>query len=139
MRKKCRDCGEYKKLSYFYPHKSCSQGVRSECVTCEKKRRAVRHQRAKKYHPERRRSVVLKNKYGITGEQFEQMLIAQNNKCKICQSTDPGPKGVFAVDHCHRTNKVRGLLCYLCNIGLGSFRDNVDFLNSAVTYLKESS
>jgi hypothetical protein len=139
MKKKCRDCGKLKKLTQFYPHISCSHGVRSECKTCEKKRRAIRHQRAKKNNPDQRRSVVLKNKYGITITDFNKMLVSQKFKCGVCKSTYPGPKGVFAVDHCHKTNKVRGLLCYLCNVGLGSFRDNIDYLTSAISYLKRSS
>jgi hypothetical protein len=136
--KKCRKCKELKSVGDFYPAPQCRLGVRPECKTCNKYDRGTRHQHAKKHNPERRRSVVLKNKYGITGADFNQMLINQNGQCKICKSTYPGPKGVFAVDHCHQTNMVRGLLCYLCNVGLGSFRDNQEFLLGAVEYLKET-
>lgn len=136
--KTCSKCGEQKETVQYYPAPQCVDGVRPECRACNKNARAVRHRHAKKHNPEQRKSVVLKSKYGITMTDFNNMVASQEAKCKICKSTYPGPKGRFAVDHCHKTNKVRGLLCYLCNIGLGSFRDNQEFLLSAVEYLKET-
>jgi len=59
-----------------------------------------------------------KRKYGITVEQYNQMLLAQNNTCKICKNTCKSGKNL-AVDHCHTTGKVRGLLCATCNVNLG--------------------
>lgn len=136
--KTCRDCGETKPINLFYSAPQCEQGVRPECRQCNKAHRANRHRKAKIENPEQRKSVVLKHKYGITMTDYYAMLANQNGQCKICKSSDPGPKGRFAVDHCHKTEKVRGLLCYLCNIGLGSFRDNQEFLAGAIHYLKES-
>jgi hypothetical protein len=138
MTKVCSQCGIEKEFRLFYPSKTCVGGVRPDCRTYNKKSRGVRHQKAKIYNPERRKSVVLKNKYNITLEDFNRMLSSQDGKCKICGSSDPGPKRTFSVDHCHKTSKVRGLLCYLCNVGLGSFRDNQNYLNSAVKYLEET-
>ncbi len=59
--------------------------------------------------------------------------------CGICLNIDPGKKGVFVVDHCHSTGKVRGLLCYSCNIAIGLFKDNTELLEKAIFYLRESS
>ena len=135
MSKKCKACHISKNTADFYPALRTKDKLRGTCKKCCMKQRRAR---LKKADPAQRRSVVLKNKYGITTIEFDQMLMNQFYSCKICGSRDPGPKGVFAVDHCHKTSKVRGLLCYLCNIGLGSFRDNQDFLASAITYLEDS-
>lgn len=75
------------------------------------------------------------NKYGITQEQFDAMLEAQNFSCAICGSTKPGGTGGFHVDHCHASGAVRGLLCRTCNIGLGNFRDSPTHLMRAIEYV----
>ena len=75
-------------------------------------------------------------RYGITQREYEKMLVAQNNKCAICKTTDPGgPGGIFGVDHNHKTGKVRGLLCSNCNTALGLFKDNKEMLCSAIKYI----
>lgn len=76
----------------------------------------------------------LKNRYGISIEQFTDLVNQQDNKCAICQSPPPNSyKKNLSVDHCHVTNKVRGLLCTKCNTMLGWFESNrqsiQDYLN----------
>ena len=71
---------------------------------------------------------------GITLEQYDQMLAAQKGLCAICE--EPPDHARLFIDHCHKTGKVRGLLCSVCNRGLGHFRDRVDLFLSAVSYLK---
>lgn len=70
------------------------------------------------------------------------MLREQNNKCVICGQEiflfGSSPKLTAHVDHDHKTGKVRGLLCPECNIGLGKFRDNPDYLLKAASYLKKN-
>ena len=78
----------------------------------------------------------LKYKYNITLKERDLMLKKQNNKCKICNTKFS--KVTPNIDHCHTTNKVRGLLCRLCNIGLGYFKDNTEILTKAINYLKET-
>ena len=78
----------------------------------------------------------LTRKYGITSDQRDEMLEKQDFKCAICADTSPGGRGTWHVDHCHTSGKVRGLLCYRCNQGLGYFRDNTEFLDKAKEYLK---
>tara|TARA_R110002074_G_scaffold209979_1_gene378986 strand:- start:132 stop:602 length:471 start_codon:yes stop_codon:yes gene_type:complete len=81
-----------------------------------------------------------KKKYGISPEEYNYMIKEQNNKCKIClvdflydkTSTKP------FVDHCHTTNKVRGLLCLHCNTGLGYFKDHIPTLTKTINYLQEN-
>ena len=61
----------------------------------------------------------------------------QNGICAICSGKQVQSKNrSLAVDHCHKTNKVRGLLCIECNVGIGKFQDNLQLLISAIKYLK---
>lgn len=77
----------------------------------------------------------LLKQYGLTPEQYNQILIAQDHKCALCFSPNPGSKGTFHVDHDHKTNQVRGLLCHSCNTALGLFKDNPQILQLAIAYL----
>jgi hypothetical protein len=78
----------------------------------------------------------IKKKYGITREQFDDMLRRQGFACAICGSGHTGSKNDWHIDHCHATGKIRGLLCNGCNTGLGGFRDNAKIMKSAIKYLK---
>ena len=80
-----------------------------------------------------------KKKYGVSPEDYDTMLEEQNNKCKIClvSFTTLKPHNIH-VDHCHTTKKVRGLLCNLCNVGLGTFKDNTETLTNAIVYLEHT-
>lgn len=88
--------------------------------------------------PEHYREVARKSskkfrykKYGISVEDFNLMSKVQSSLCKICKE-----KKKLYVDHCHKTNRVRGLLCHTCNVGIGLLKDNIVFLKSAIQYLK---
>jgi dCMP deaminase len=72
--------------------------------------------------------------YGITPEKYEAMFKAQGGVCAICKQPPP-PGKRLAVDHDHKTGKVRGLLCILCNSTLGYFKDNITSVRAAVSYL----
>lgn len=73
--------------------------------------------------------------YGVTAEQHAEMRVAQGNKCAICGSA-PGPSRSLATDHCHRTGRVRQLLCDKCNTGIGQFKDDPVMLRRAAEYLE---
>jgi len=73
--------------------------------------------------------------YGITLEEYEVLLIKQNNVCAICSASTGSNNKRLAVDHNHQTGVVRGLLCDDCNIGLGKFKDNPNLLIKAINYL----
>jgi hypothetical protein len=82
--------------------------------------------------------------YGITPEQYAEMLAAQGGKCLICGLPERGKRGErdypLAVDHDHRPGgKVRGLLCNKCNLGIGNFDDDVTRIEAAVAYLRRHS
>ncbi len=85
---------------------------------------------------ERQRAANLLKNFGITPADFDHLLDEQGGLCAICRSDTPGGRGRFHVDHCHLTNKIRGLLCTRCNTGLGQFGDDPDRLRSATAYLE---
>ena len=75
---------------------------------------------------------TFKHRYKITEEDLLGFINKQDNKCAICNSQFD----ILAVDHCHTTGNVRGLLCNNCNNGLGRFKDNKQFLKNAIKYLE---
>jgi lysine/ornithine N-monooxygenase len=94
---------------------------------------------AEKY-AEKQKHTARKRRYGITQEQYENMLTKQNYCCAICSTDTVGRNHTaFHVDHNHDTGKVRGLLCDKCNRGLGYFNDNPKFLKKASEYLNENN
>jgi hypothetical protein len=86
-------------------------------------------------NPHRARIARLKLNYGITEEQYNLMLDAQDGCCALCRSPEPGGKGDWHVDHCHETGKVRGLLCHGCNIAL-AVAEQPNWLLRAGSYLE---
>ena len=124
----CKKCNNFKKREHYKNNIDLNRKIGKE--------KAREFRRTRK---EWTRNYDLKRFYGITIEQFEEMKQAQDGKCAICKTTEPkGRHNVFAVDHCHKTGKVRGLLCNKCNVGLGSFCDNIDSLKEAIEYLKKT-
>jgi hypothetical protein len=83
-----------------------------------------------------RRKEHLKARYRLTLEQWEALFESQGRCCAICQNPDPGWKRGWHTDHDHETNKVRGILCHLCNRTLGHAKDNIDWFLAFVAYLQ---
>lgn len=92
----------------------------------------------KKDNPNKARSIRLKSLYNITLEEYNRILDDQNGVCGICQGSCSTGKQL-AVDHCHETDVVRGLLCLSCNTSLGGFKDSIKLLNAAIEYLENAS
>lgn len=118
-----------------YHCKKCTSGYMKERYDPNQAKIA----NAKKKNQKRNRE--LKCLYGITLDQFDSILAGQNNSCAICNSPRTNHKAhkFFSVDHCHTTNKVRGILCPSCNIGIGCFKDNIQLLQKAIQYLSLSN
>jgi len=147
MEKKCFKCGKTKKLNEFSKHKGMADGHLGKCKECarkyaldyrEKNIEKVREkdrQRAKLPH---RRKYQLRNqlrKFGITLADYDKMFNDQNGVCAICGKTNLKRRRL-AIDHNHKTNKVRGLLCGKCNKAIGLFEENPEILEKAIKYLK---
>ena len=137
--KSCPKCQFDKLVSEFYKAKERKDGLRATCKSCcNEAHNKWYHERGKgrKATKQAIRKSNLKKRYGITPEEYEGMKQLQGDKCAICNTPDTGKgKENWQVDHCHETDKVRGLLCMSCNIGLGSFKDNELLLAKAIEYL----
>jgi len=81
----------------------------------------------------------------ITLEQYQELVKSQDNKCAIClqeetcidgRSKDKRPRRL-SIDHCHKTNSVRGLLCQGCNVAIGRFKDDTELMERAINYVKK--
>lgn len=84
------------------------------------------------------RWAVRKFKYGITRDQYESMWTAQNERCASCGTQEPGRKDGWSVDHCHKTGKVRGIVCHQCNMLAGYSRDTPKHLRLVALYLEQA-
>lgn len=79
-----------------------------------------------------KRRSVLKHKYGITLEDYQDLLTKQNSKCAICKR-EIG----LCIDHDHKTGKTRGLLCHACNRAIGLLKENEEILKNAIYYINK--
>lgn len=143
----CRHCGVEKPVEDFGNNRTTSDGLQSVCkpcavamVTASRHKDPTSHRRSSKAwreaNPERHRDNNLHWKLGLPHGTYDQMLAAQNGRCAICGTTDPGTRiGRFNVDHCHDTSAIRGLLCSRCNTGIGQLRHDVQILAKAIQYL----
>lgn len=95
-----------------------------------KRKKREYKQNNKEYIEERR----CKKTYNLTFEEIDQILITQNHKCLICGKSLMETKR--CIDHDHKTGKIRGILCDMCNTGLGHFYDNPEFLRKTVLYIE---
>ena len=147
MYKICSKCNIKQKLINF--HLNCGRR-RSDCKKCvseysrsyREKNKEIIKKKKKKYHIEKpyiKRRSYLKTEYGLSMEDYDKMFKLQKGKCKICKVSHPkniSHKHLY-VDHCHKTGKIRGLLCRGCNFAIGEMEDNILFFKNAINYLKE--
>lgn len=93
-----------------------------------------------KHNPNQILNSSLKTKFGITLEGYNSLLQQQHNQCAICGLSAKNSLRLYrqrlSVDHCHKSNIVRGLLCRMCNVGLGAFKDNIDLFRGVINYLE---
>jgi hypothetical protein len=137
-RKLCKRCNEYKDISTFQKSRREKDGLQIWCTPCRTKQQ---RERKSKYDAERAQILKeqnldrhLRKIYGISLEDYNNIHLHQLGRCRLCDNPCPSGKRL-AVDHCHSTGKVRGLLCVNCNTALGSFKDNLELLKKAVKYL----
>ena len=121
----CTKCGKTKRIREFTPHKSYKQsGLRAQCKKCiNKSSRALEARKTPEQIATYNRKMYLKNRYGLTVEEYDAMLSASEGGCWICGYM-PKPGGRrLAVDHDHKKPKhIRGILCHMCNRGIAHFR-----------------
>lgn len=159
----CAICKQEKPPEDFAKSTQRKDGRGSYCKPCDNERKARWKAKdpdaVRKYHNEYRKQWVkdnrdkerqyqrrtdLKRKFGLTLEEYEALLEVQGGVCAICERperyADPrtGHIRYLAVDHCHDSNEIRGLLCSYCNLGLGQLGDTEESLMKAVEYLRKS-
>ncbi len=138
----CSQCKSEKSLSEFHVRKRTPRdpcGHRAWCKKCEsranRERFASKHgDRYRLYH----KNWNLVSKYGITLEQYQEMMDAQGGLCAICRKSPLEKEGkkYLVVDHDHVTGRIRGLLCNDCNIGIGKLGDTTEGVAAALKYLQ---
>jgi hypothetical protein len=164
--KRCTKCGEVKPLNEFYAMRGMRDGHRNDCIECNKAAKRERHarnpepyrERARQWaddNPERRaayqaeyrqrpevkrraRDAYFLRTYGLSADEVDEMLDAQNGGCAICGAR-PERLASMHIDHDHEHGHLRGLLCVSCNQGLGQFRDDAALLLRAIVYLRQRS
>jgi hypothetical protein len=141
--KNCSKQGQLLSKDNFY---ITNNKYSSQCKSCKKQYgrnydRSRHNDPKRKAHQKKYHQIYhLKYDYDLSVEDHDKMLKQQNGCCKICnvfKEEKYNRKGLF-VDHCHATNKVRGLLCSACNHLLGMVKDDTQILEAAIRYLKES-
>lgn len=133
----CIKCREWKSKSEFHKDSTSKFGVAYYCKSCACTS-SRSHYKKRKDLPEVRKAArdsYCKNKYGISLEQYQERLAAQNNECVICRVKLLASGSGTHLDHSHKTGKLRAFLCTNCNRGLGHFKDNPELLSKAAEYL----
>ena len=122
----CRTCNISKIDQDFRIYKNRGKTyIKHECRECE-------YSRKKSYdYKEQSKYYKAKERYGLTKEEYDELMKATN--CRICKC--PFKDSTPHIDHNHETGKIRGVLCGSCNKGLGLFKDNPVILSSAIKYL----
>ena len=160
----CTVCGEEKPLTEYYTKLNRGKPYNvAQCKVCQclytkdhtkkhpeahrrnnakyaKTHRHVAQKAWKKWtqvNPNGIREHKLKSIYGLTLQDYQDLLTGQQGKCAICGTTDTSPHPNFCVDHSHATSKIRGLLCQGCNSTLGWAKDRIEVLESAIVYLNQ--
>lgn len=93
-------------------------------------------ERFRNYTFEQRKHYTIKDKYGISIEDFNKMLKKFNNRCNICDK-EHSEDSPLHIDHCHKTKFVRGLLCESCNFALGYLKDSISVIKKSIIYLEQ--
>ena len=140
----CKKCQASKTREWYSSNKEYCIKKRSERFQKNKLQDSANVLKWQRENPDKLRGYHLKRKYGITLEQYNGLFINQNGLCKICNKTETAIDRKnsklrdLAVDHCHKTKQIRGLLCTCCNTALGLLKDNIELLEKAITYLEKS-
>ena len=113
----CVKCKIDKPLDDYHKDRRTANRRRTTCTECRSEQRSVTN---------------------LSRFDYAKLLVEQNNCCAICGIEATEMKRELSVDHNHETNKIRGLLCDRCNIGLGNFRDSTTLLSVAIEYLERT-
>lgn len=139
--KQCNACFETKPYEDFHKKKRSKDGYKHQCKSCTNRANSeayfadVESRRQKQREAQR---LYQAKKLNLSEEDLDRMYDEQDSRCAICRITEEEHGKYLALDHCHETGQVRGLLCMSCNTALGHFKDNIENLEMAIKYLKAS-
>lgn len=139
--RKCRSCKLVKPFSECVQHKKATDGVQRLCRSCA----TAQAETNRKNHPGRWQRNHLKKRiedYGGSIEDYDRLFKEQGGRCAICNTPETrirkdGTLRYLSVDHCHKSQKVRALLCGCCNVMIGMARDDITLLQKAIAYLRQ--
>lgn len=122
----CVECGEYKRYTEYSFAKS---SVSAEGY--------AGYPRCKPCHSAWKNKAHIRRTYGLEWDEYLDLMNKQCGKCALCGSEGSGKDTRLVVDHCHETGRVRGLLCWSCNVGIGLFKEDPDLLNKVIDYIRK--
>ena len=145
VKKRCGKCKCLKRLTMFYLNRAKPDGRQPYCKKCVKDdyteraaadpkyfaRLAKRSREKDPERTERNRRKRRAKAYGLTLEQLTALETAADGRCMICRT----PVAKLVVDHCHKTGRVRGLLCGTCNSAIGYLKDDPEIIRRAADYV----
>lgn len=125
----CPECGQTNPENFYYD----KRGLRTNasCKACHRIKSMARWNSMTK---QEKQSTRVNSKYGLTPQEYLDMHRLQEGKCAICNEKPKTVRGLH-VDHCHKTNRVRGLLCHGCNTGIGALKESQKIFMNAIKYL----
>lgn len=135
---RCSVCHMSKRASaYGYQKRGDRYSLRATCKACRSQTEAKRYKSLTPEQKEQQRAQALFKLYGVTVENYNDMFESQAGRCAgCCRHQSDLPKSL-SVDHCHKTGKVRGLLCQGCNAAIGLVKESKETLTNLVIYLNE--
>lgn len=149
-RQKCGKCKKVKPRSDFGIDNHAKSGRANTCKSCRKSYVASEPYKAdrktyyarlskdkKKYYRRNQRTNNLERIFGITHEEYERIHKEQNGLCAICGKSEIIDDKHLAVDHDHKTGKIRALLCTRCNLAVGRLEANMEYTNRLLGYIKK--
>lgn len=147
----CKECESLRHLTNYDPKNRKQNYMESKekylvnaKIYAEKNKEKIRQQKKDYYQNNKlmfleagwkKKGILNKNSLFFKQQDFNELFEIANYSCQICKKADIKHKKGFVVDHCHKTNYARGILCANCNIALGCFRDSIEHLNNAIKYL----
>ena len=132
--KRCTKCDIFLPVESFGCHRSRKDGLSNWCRGCVNKTGKLRGHRVNRKTDKQKlidRNASLRKRYGINQEDYLAILEQQGGCCAICKS-----KSRLVVDHCHKSGRVRGVLCDRCNVAIGKSDEDISRLRAMILYLE---
>lgn len=135
--KRCPKCMDIKPFADFSSVKIRLDGCKDRCRACDRIQRNSLTPEEDLRVKERNKCNRLRRRFGVSLVEYRRMSKEQKDLCAICENPEKTKNRSLAVDHCHRTGKIRGLLCTSCNPAIGALGDSPELLRKAAAYIEK--